>query len=54
MTGTEPDETVGKYLKPVSRKDFYRDARNAEQEIADKKYSSAAEVFRAPECRYGF
>lgn len=54
MTSTGADEAVGKFLKPMSREDFYRDVRNAEQEIADKKYSSAAEVFSELEYRYGF
>lgn len=46
------DDAVGKFLKPMSREDFLRDAAIAEQEIADGKYSSAEEVFDELEYRY--
>lgn len=54
LTDEEADEAVGKFLKSMSREDFYRDVRNGEQEIVHKKFSDASEVFSELECRYGF
>lgn len=47
------DETVGKFLKPMSREDFMRDVDTAEQEIAGGKYKRAEEVWSGLERRYG-
>lgn len=48
------DEMVGKTLKPMSRSDFLRDAKIAEQDIANGSCKSANEVLDGLEQRYGF
>ena len=48
------DETVGKFLKPMSSEDFVKDIETAEKQFATGEYSSAEEVFNGLEQRYGF
>ena len=46
------DETIGEFLRPMSRNDFMRDIETSEQQILDGKYYSAEEVFHEWKCRY--
>lgn len=48
------DDTVGRMLKPMSKKDFLCDVETAEKEIAGGVYRKAEEVFDGLEQRYGF
>lgn len=48
------DETVGRFLRPLSTEDFMRDIEKAEKQYAAGEYSSAEEVFDGLEQRYGF
>ncbi|MCM1136225.1 MAG: hypothetical protein NC400_11715 [Clostridium sp.] len=48
------DDTVGRLLRPMSKKDFLHDTETAEKEISGGKFKKADEVFNGLEQRYGF
>lgn len=47
------DESIGRYLKPMSKEDFMKDVEIGEQEIANGKFRSAKETWNELERRYG-
>ena len=47
------DQTMSRILKPMSKRDFLDDVEIAEEEIRQRNYSSAKEVFDELEHRYG-
>lgn len=53
MTDEEVDEAVGRYLKPKSREDIYRELEISRQQAAEGKYREAGEFLAELRAEYG-
>lgn len=53
MTDEEVDEAVGRYLKPKSREDIYRELEISRQQAAEGKYREAGEFLAEFRAEYG-
>lgn len=53
MTDEEVDEAVGRYLKPKSREDIYRELEISRQQAAEGKYQEAGEFLAELRAEYG-
>ncbi len=53
MTDEEADEAVGRYLKPKSREDIYRELEISRQQAAEGKYREAGVFLAGLRAEYG-
>lgn len=53
MTDAEADEAVGRFLKPKSREDIYRELEISRQQAAEGKYLEAGEFLDGLRAEYG-